>query len=164
MKSPVKTILQALLFVILFLPVYYTFAARSPYVTELNKGSHHDLNIHDNKTPVHENNPCNDTDLKNPVSTDIEDLFVWSGWAFNAILDTNNDEIIDTKDIPLTYDFIENKGNSNGIIDDNEFNNWLSDAEYVGLAKFYKNERISDISDPVVTGQSGTVTIYSAEI
>jgi hypothetical protein len=162
MKSYVKTTFRALLVVSLFLPAYYTFTAKTLDINELNKGSHNNLNVHNNKSNTRENNKCNNAGLTNSHSTDIKDLFRWSGWSFNAILDTNEDGIIDTKDIPLTYDLIENKGNGNGIIDDSEFNNWVSDAEYVGLAKFYKNERILDIPDLVVTDQ--TVTNNGTEI
>ena len=150
MKLPVKTTFRALLVVSLFLPVYFTFAAIPSDVMELDNN----FNIHDNKSDARENNACRDTDLTNSDVADIQDLFMRSGWSFNAILDTNEDGVIDTKDIPIAYDLIENKGNGDGIIDDNEFNNWLSDAEYVGLATYHENERIIDMPDLILSDQA----------
>lgn len=154
MKSPVKTAFHALLVASLFLPVYYSFAATPLDDIELNNGSHSNLNIHDDKSPACESNEYKDADLTVMYSTDIKDLFTWSGWSFNAILDNNEDGVIDSKDIPIAYDLIENKGNGDGIIDDNEFNNWLSDAEYVGLATYHENERIIDIPEIILSGQA----------
>ena len=166
MKSPVKTTFNALLIISLFLPVYYTFAAKPFDVTGLNSGSYSYPDSHVNKSHTREkdacNDTCNDTDLSNPDSVKIKYLFSGTGWTFNAILDTNEDGIIDIKDIPLSYDLIENKGNGNGKIDDNEYNNWLSDAEYVGLATYHENRRTLDIPDLVVTDK--TVINYGTEI
>ena len=85
---------------------------------------------------------------------DITDLFKWTGWVFDASLDLIADGIIDTNDVPLTYDLVENGGNGSGVIDDAEYENWLDVQNAAGLATYYENEWILNIADLVVTDQN----------
>lgn len=85
---------------------------------------------------------------------DITDLFKWTGYVFDAGLDSNGDGVIDLSDVPPEYDLLENGGNGNGIIDDLEYDNWLSDQEAAGLATYYEDEWILNIADLVVTDQT----------
>jgi hypothetical protein len=79
---------------------------------------------------------------------DITDLFKWTGWVFDASLDSNGDGVIDANDVPSTYDL-----DSSGAIDDAEYENWLDDLNIDGLATYYENEWILNIADLVVTDQ-----------
>ena len=83
------------------------------------------------------------------TGTDITDLFKWTGWVFNAILDISGDGIIDANDVPLTYDL-----DGNGTIGETEYENWLDDQNAAGLATYYENEWILNIADLVVTDQT----------
>jgi hypothetical protein len=87
-------------------------------------------------------------------ATDITDLFKWTGWVFDAVLDISGDGIIDLNDVPIEYDLMENDGNVNGMIDDAEYENWLDDQNAAGLATYYENEWILNIADLVVTDQN----------
>ena len=80
---------------------------------------------------------------------DITDLFKWTGWVFDASLDSNGDGVIDANDVPLTYDL-----DSSGTIDETEYDNWLDDQNAAGLATYYANEWILNIADLVVTDQN----------
>ncbi|MBN1833215.1 MAG: hypothetical protein JW896_14015 [Deltaproteobacteria bacterium] len=82
-------------------------------------------------------------------ATDITSLFMFTGWVYDAILDSDLDGVIDTNDVPLTYDL-----NGNGMIDPDEFENWQLDQVDAGLATFYENEWILNIADLVVTDQT----------
>ena len=119
-------------------------AAKPHDFIELSNGCpgcpHFNLNIHGKETSTE--------------ATDIIDLFKWTGWVFNVILDTSGDGIIDESDVPLTYELKENGGNGNGVIGNIEFKNWLSDSEYVGLATYYENEWILNIADLVLNKQA----------
>jgi hypothetical protein len=81
-------------------------------------------------------------------ATDITRLFMWSGWVIDAILDTNEDGVIDVDDVPMGYDV-----NLNGIIDPEELELWLQDNAADGLSTYYDNEWILNIADLVVTQQ-----------
>ena len=83
------------------------------------------------------------------IGKDITDLFKWTGWVFDASLDISGDGIIDANDVPSTYDL-----DSNGTIDDAEYENWLDDQNAAGLATYYENEWILNIADLVVTDQN----------
>ena len=87
------------------------------------------------------------------TAKDITDLFKWTGWVFDASLDISEDGIIDADDVPLSYDLLGNGGNKNGVIDSNEYENWLDDQNAAGLATYYENEWILNIADLVVTDQ-----------
>lgn len=87
-------------------------------------------------------------------ATDITDLFMWTGWVYDANLDISGDGIIDSNDVPLEYDWLENGGDGDGIISEAEFNTWLADQEAEGLAAYYENEWILNIADLVVTDQT----------
>ena len=86
--------------------------------------------------------------------TDITDLFKWTGWVFDAIIDMSGDGIIDENDVPLEYDFVENGGDGDGIIDPAEYELWLDDLSAAGLATNYVNEWILNIADLVVSDQN----------
>ncbi len=88
------------------------------------------------------------------TGTDITDLFKWTGWVFDAILDLSGDGLIDASDVPIEYDLIENGGNDNGVIDPAEYDLWLDDQSAAGLATYYENEWILNIADLVVTDQN----------
>jgi hypothetical protein len=85
---------------------------------------------------------------------DITDLFMWTGWVFDATLDVNGDGEINQDDAPLEYDLIVSGGNGNGVIDLFEFENWRSDQEIDGMATYYEYEWIFNIADLVVTDQT----------
>ena len=87
-------------------------------------------------------------------ATEITALFMWTGWVYDVILDTNGDGTINMDDVPLTYDSEENGGNGSGVIDKEEFEDWQSDSKYVGLARYYENEWILNIADLVATDQA----------
>jgi hypothetical protein len=82
-------------------------------------------------------------------ATDITSLFMYTGWVYDASLDSNLDGVIDENDVPLDYDL-----NLNGIIDEDEFVNWQLDQVDAGLANSYENEWILNIADLVVTDQT----------
>jgi hypothetical protein len=85
---------------------------------------------------------------------DITDLFMWTGWVFDATLDVNGDGEINQDDVTLEYDLMANGGNENGVIDLFEFENWRSDQEVDGMATYYEDEWILNIADLVVTDQT----------
>ena len=82
----------------------------------------------------------------------ITDLFMWSGWSCDATLDTypmgGPDGVIDENDVPIEYDYIENGGNENGIIDKEELQAWLNN-----VCDYHDNEWILNIADLVVSQQ-----------
>jgi hypothetical protein len=80
---------------------------------------------------------------------DITDLFKWTGWVFDAILDVNGDGVIDADDVPEAYDL-----DGSGTIEDGEYEIWLDDQSADGLATYYANEWILNIADLVVTDQN----------
>jgi hypothetical protein len=83
---------------------------------------------------------------------DITHLFTWSGWSCDATLDIypigEPDGVIDENDVPIEYDYIENGGNENGIIDDGELQAWLN-----SVCDYHDNEWILNIADLVVSQQ-----------
>lgn len=85
---------------------------------------------------------------------DITNLFMWTGWVFDASLDENGDGVINEDDVPLDYDLIENSGDVNGVIDQIEFENWAADQVLSGMAAYYENEWILNIADLVLTDQT----------
>ena len=87
-------------------------------------------------------------------ATDITDLFMWSGWVYDATIDMNGDGVIDELDVPMDYDLVENGGKGNGHIDPEEFENWRQDQVSEGLATEYLNEWIFNIADLVLTDQT----------
>ncbi|MFO7557457.1 MAG: hypothetical protein R6X10_01390 [Desulfobacterales bacterium] len=90
----------------------------------------------------------------NSKATDITDLFMWTGWVFDASLDGNGDGLVNENDVPLDYDLVENGGNGDGVIDSSEFENWALDIESSGMASYYENEWILNIADLVLTDQT----------
>jgi hypothetical protein len=90
------------------------------------------------------------------TATDITNLFKWTGYVFDAILDINGDGKIDSADVPIDYDLVENGGNGDNIINEIEYDNWLADQEAAGFATYYENEWILNIADLVVTDQTIT--------
>jgi len=92
-------------------------------------------------------------------ATDITNLFRWTGYVFDATLDTNGPEglpdgIIDYWDVPIEYNLEINGGNENGIIDESEFLTWADAKVDEGYASYYENEWILNIADLVVTDQA----------
>jgi hypothetical protein len=59
------------------------------------------------------------------LGKNITDMFMWTGWVFQAILDTDGDGDVDFDDVPASYD-------TNGTlgIQEDEFQAWLADNEY----------------------------------
>lgn len=97
-------------------------------------------------------------------ATDITRLFTWSGWVYDASLDSltedtdsdgipdSGDGVIDKKDVPLDpWD-----ADSSGTIDDGEFNAWRDTQVAAGLAWYYSDRWILDIADIVLAGQDVT--------
>lgn len=84
---------------------------------------------------------------------EITDLFRWTGWVFDASADTNSDGAISIEDVPLEYDLLVNGGNENSVIDEAEFDTWLTDLQAANLATWYEDKWIFDIADLVVTDQ-----------
>jgi hypothetical protein len=86
-------------------------------------------------------------------AVDITRLFMWSGWSCDATLDIypigEPDGVIDENDVPIEYDYIENGGNENGIIDDGELQAWLN-----SVCDYHDNQWILNIADLVVSQQS----------
>ena len=170
MKSSVRAVLYSFIAVSLFLPVNYISASRPAAVINLGSGypggTNYNLNIHGKESFT----DCPDDDLPDPGPSaenevyeaageksrtkDMTGLLMWTGWVYDIILDKNGDGIINIDDVPLTYDLLENGGNNDGVIDEEEFNDWQSDSAYVGLAAYYENEWILNIADLVVTDQA----------
>jgi hypothetical protein len=84
----------------------------------------------------------------NSRGIDITNLFTYSGWVYDASLDTNGDGVIDTLDVPMSYDT-----DLSGVIEEDEFAQWQADMQTAGLAQYYENQWIFDIADLVVSGQ-----------
>ncbi|MFO7558524.1 MAG: hypothetical protein R6X10_06805 [Desulfobacterales bacterium] len=91
--------------------------------------------------------------MGNSKATNITGLFLWTGWVFDANLDGNDDGAINVYDVPFEYDLLENGGNKNGVIDPIEFDNWVSDQEFSGLASYYEDEWILNIDNLVLKDQ-----------
>lgn len=87
-------------------------------------------------------------------AVDITDLFKWTGYVFDASLDANEDGVIDINDVPEEFDLLGNAGTGDGIIEDAEYENWLSVQEAAGLAVYYENEWILNIADLTATDQT----------
>ena len=84
------------------------------------------------------------------TATDITGLFLWTGYVCDAILDANGDGVIDALDTPIEYDLVENGGNGNGIIDPEEYQNWLDDQVLLETCSFHENEWVFNVADLVV--------------
>ncbi|UCC59969.1 MAG: hypothetical protein JSV02_09590 [Dehalococcoidia bacterium] len=87
----------------------------------------------------------------------ISDLFRWSGWVYDSVLDTSGpggvpDGVVDEWDVPLTYDGADGSI-PDGVISEAEFNIWRADQEAAGLATHHTDVWIFDIADLVVTQQ-----------
>ena len=87
-------------------------------------------------------------------ATDITPLFTYTGWVYDASLDTSGpdgvpDGVIDNYDVPLDpWD-----ANEDGIIDQAEFEAWRNAMVLAGLAWEFVDEWIFNIADLVVTEQ-----------
>lgn len=79
-------------------------------------------------------------------AVDITSLFTFTGWVYDAGLDTNGDGVIDLLD---AGDY-----NGDGMVDDTDFIAWVEDMELLGLAQYFENEWILNIADLVVTDQT----------
>ena len=98
-------------------------------------------------------------------ATDITDLFTYTGWIVDPILDVNDNGFIDIGDVPEGYevplgDYDENAAtednrdfNNDGTFDDaDKIESWLTDN--IGTkAWYYENEWILNIADLVITKQ-----------
>jgi len=95
-------------------------------------------------------------------ATDITDLFTYTGWVVNDVLDANLDGVIDINDVPLgDYDgdmlTPDNRDyNNDGVEDDLDVEAWLTDMELAGMAWYFENEWILNIADLVITEQGLT--------
>jgi hypothetical protein len=106
----------------------------------------------------------------NSKATNITDLFTYTGWVVDSLLDTNGPEgvpdgIIDIYDVPAGYTVpLGNYDNNPGTPDNQDFNNdgvfndddivesWLTDNLGAG-AWYFDEEWILNIADLVVTEQ-----------
>lgn len=95
----------------------------------------------------------NDKGKGKSKAVDITNLFMWTGWFYDPSLDANSDGVINESDVPLDYDLSINGGNEDGIIDSNEFNNWIAYQESMGMATYYENEWILNVAELVSTDQ-----------
>jgi hypothetical protein len=65
------------------------------------------------------------------LGKDFTDMFLWTGWVFQPVLDTDGDGDVDYDDVPISYDDPANGGDDSGSIDtDEEFQNWLDDNQF----------------------------------
>jgi hypothetical protein len=87
-------------------------------------------------------------------AVDITDLFKWTGYVFDASLDANGDGVINSDDVPEEFDLLGNGGTGDGVIEEAEYDNWLSIQIAAGLAMYYENEWILNIADLTVTDQT----------
>lgn len=103
-------------------------------------------------------------------ATNITDLFTYTGWVVDSVLDTNGPEgvpdgVIDIYDVPIGYvvpfgDYDGNAGtpdnqdfNNDGVFnDDDVVESWLTDNLGTG-AWYYDQEWILNIADLVITEQ-----------
>jgi hypothetical protein len=58
------------------------------------------------------------------LGKNITDMFMWTGWVFQPILDTDGDGDVDYDDVPASYDT-----DLDGI-EEEEFQAWLNDNQY----------------------------------
>ena len=95
------------------------------------------------------------------TATDITDIFMWSGIAFDTALDLNGDGDLTIDDFLLTdinddgvVDLAEHDLNFDGIVDDADFQIWLGILELAGSYKDFSDEPVwvFDIADLVVYG------------
>jgi len=77
---------------------------------------------------------------------DISSLFTFTGWVYDAILDTNGDGVVDLLDA-VDYD-------GDGVVDEDDFSDWRDAMEELGLAQYFENEWILNIADLVRTDQA----------
>jgi len=82
------------------------------------------------------------------MAKDITGLFLWTGYACVGALDLNGDGVLDAGDVPLTYDV-----NLDGVIDADEFLNFLADQVTAGTCVFFEDEWVFNIADLVVQSQ-----------
>jgi len=93
---------------------------------------------------------------------DITDMFMWTGWVFQPILDTDGDGDVDYDDVPASYD-------TNGTlgIQQDEFEAWLDDNTegYVFPSSLDLNEDgVVDYGDvPASYDTNGTLGIQQDE-
>ena len=97
-------------------------------------------------------------------ATDITSLFTWTGWVYDASLDSltvdtdgdtipdSGDGVINEEDVPLSYDGADGSL-PNGTIEPTEFAIWQSDMEAAGLAWYFEDRWILDIADLVFANQ-----------
>jgi hypothetical protein len=83
------------------------------------------------------------------MAKDITGLFLWTGFACLGALDLNGDGVLDAADVPMSYDL-----NMNGMIDPDEFQNFLADQVTAGTCVFFENEWVFNIADLVVQSQT----------
>lgn len=90
------------------------------------------------------------------VARNITDMFMWTGWVYDASLDINKDGVIDINDIPLG-DYDSNPStpddrdyNNNGVVDQADFESWRNDMEAAGLARYYEDWWVFDLAELVV--------------
>jgi len=82
-------------------------------------------------------------------AVDITPLFKWFGWVCDAILDTNEDGVIDAFDVPIgDYDIYDT--DDSGDIEWDELEVWL-DAQ--GECTYHEDEWILNIADLVIADQ-----------
>lgn len=84
---------------------------------------------------------------------DITGLFIWTGYVFQAALDTSGpdgvpDGVINEYDVPSDYDTDGTVG-----ISPEELAAWIADQVTAGTAEYHENEYIWDIADLVIQEQ-----------
>lgn len=93
-------------------------------------------------------------------ATDITRLFTWTGWVYDASLDTYpagdppGDGVINTFDVPITSQWDTEL--PYGVITQDEFEVWREAQVAAGLAWYFENRWILDIADLVFANQDVT--------
>jgi hypothetical protein len=92
--------------------------------------------------------PTNGKGKGKSVAKNITDMFMWTGWICDAVLDDNSDGVIDENDIPADA-YITNPEWDTDSSGDISLTEWLTAMAYLGLARYYEDWWVFDIAEMV---------------